>query len=243
MKKIYSLAMAIIVCAFSLNAVAQTTKYVKVTEEPADWTGTYLIVYEDDANNLATVFNGALEELDAVGNYISVGNDYQAINGAQIRTINSSAETDAATFSIVKSEKTENAYNIQSASGYWIGYNSFKDPEAPEADLKSDTEKRYDNTIAMEAGKTNVIITAKVGYELRWNNDKDRFRYHESGKKKAVKLYRKVLVSDNGEIYTGISHTSTDTNRPAAAFTVSGQKATANTHGITIVNGKKIVVR
>lgn len=243
MKKLYAIAFAALsVFAVSTNVFAQTTKFVKIQQEPVDWTGTYLIVYEDDVNNLGVIFNGSLEELDAKNNFITASNDYQKINGEDVRTIESTPETDAATFYVVKSEN-EGYYNICSASGSWIGYNSFKDPAAPDANLKSDPEKRYDNTIAMQEGKTNVIVTAKVGYELRWNPDdgKTRFRYHEAGKKKAIKFYQKVMVDGDGNVVTAVASPKHADYSSSVIYNLSGQKLSTLHRGINIINGKKVV--
>ena len=77
MKQFYHFALTMVMSlSLSITALAQN-KYVKVQSEPADWTGTYLIVYEaDDENNVANVFNGALKEkdLDSKGNVFSVSN-------------------------------------------------------------------------------------------------------------------------------------------------------------------------
>lgn len=196
MKKLYSLIFAAL---FAASASAQDVKYVKVTEEPADWCGEYLIVYEaDDDNNIAYVFNGALDELDAKGNFFEASNPKENVDGVEARTINSAANVDAATFTVTKSTETDGKYYIQSKSGYWIGYNSTTpDPSSGEIEpnLKASNEKQYDNAISLADGSSSVAVTAKNGFELRFNNDsgKQRFRYHASGKKKAIKFYKKTL--------------------------------------------------
>lgn len=235
--------MMAVVC--NLGVVAQTTKYVKVKEAPQDWSGTYLIVYEDDDNNQALVFDGSLEELDAKNNFFATGNGYQTINGEEIRTIDASDKVDSAVFTISKAE-TEGIYYIVSASGCGIGYNKFDTDEQgnpiEEPKMSCKKDKTYDNTIAMQEGKTNVIITSKVGYELRYNSDegKSRFRYHAAGKKKAIKLYRKELVDDAGSIVTGIRKVTTEQN--AGCYNVMGMPVKNATKGqIVITNGKKIV--
>jgi len=246
MKKIYSFAIAICMAVvFNVSAVAQTTKYVKVKAAPEDWSGTYLIVYEDDDNNQALIFDGSLEDLDVQGNYFSASNGYQTINNEEVRTVDSSEKVDAAVFTISKAE-TEGIYYIVSASGCGIGYNSFDTDDdgnpLEEADLKCKQGKKYDNTIAMQEGKTNVIITAKVGYELRYNADsgKTRFRYYAPGKKKAIKLYRKELVDENGSIVTSINKVTNNNN--SAIYNLQGQKITKAQKGINIINGKKVVM-
>lgn len=196
MKKIYSVILAAL---FAASASAQDAKYVKVTEEPADWCGEYLIVYEaDDDNNIAYVFNGGLDDLDSKSNFLEANNAKENIDGVEVRTIVSADNVDGATFTVTKSTATDGKYYIQSKSGYWIGYNSTTpDPESGEIepDLKASNEKQYDNAIALAEGSSSVTVTAKNGFELRFNNDsgKQRFRYHASGKKKSVKFYRKTM--------------------------------------------------
>lgn len=234
----------LLLAVFSASAMAQTTKYVKVTSAPEDWTGTYLIVYEDEANSQALVFNGGLEDLDVVGNFFTISNDYQTINNESVRVIEATEETNAAAFTISPST-TEGCYYIVSSTDCGIGYNSFDVDEETgdpieEPDLKCKKGKRYDNTIAMENGKTNIIVTAKVGYELRYNDDKTRFRYHAPGKKKAIKFYRKELVDENGDTVTGIDKVHT-TENVDAIYNLQGVKLTKAQKGISIIKGKKVV--
>lgn len=245
MRKIYSLGMAMMMAVvFNVSALAQSTKYVKVKDAPEDWSGTYLIVYEDDANNQGIVFDGSLEDLDVVNNFFAVSNDYQKINGEDVRTIDSSEKVDGATFTISKSE-TEGIYNIVSASGCGIGYNKFDTDEQgnniEEADMSCKNGKTYDNTIAMQEGKTNVVITAKVGYELRYNTDegKTRFRYYAPGKKKAIKLYRKTVIEDETTAIKTLTKAET-----SASYTIQGMPVNKAVKGqIMISNGMKKVVK
>ena len=72
-KRLCSLLMALVMAlsllptaVFAAEPAEQT--YVKVTEAPEDWSGTYLIVNED--NNAA--FDGSLTALDAVNDYKTV---------------------------------------------------------------------------------------------------------------------------------------------------------------------------
>lgn len=247
MKKIYSyLLTAMMVFSFSSCANAQSAKFVKVQQEPADWSGTYLIVYEDDTNNQAIVFDGSLDDLDVKNNYIKVANGHQTINGEDVRVIEATDETNAAVFTISKGEG-DGIYYIVSASGCGIGYNKFDtDPETgepiEEPNMSCKQGKTYDNTIHMQEGKTNVIITAKVGYELRYNADegKTRFRYHESGKKKAIKLYRKEMVNEDGTIVS-ISKPEAGKNT-VAVYNVNGQQLPTPQKGLNIINGKKVVM-
>lgn len=230
MKHLYLSAISLMTLLATTTAMAQTYQYVKVTSEPADWCGTYLIVHENDAENNAEVFDGSLTDLDVAGNYFVAACDYKDINGTNVRVIESNTQTDAATWTVTKGEG-DGIYYIQSASGFWIGYNSTTEPIDP--NLKFADDKTYDNTIAMESGKTNVVVTAKNGFELRWNDDKTRFRYHESGKKKSIKFYAK----------TELSTSSIETLNAAPAttrrYTIDGRTATS-AQGLSIEEGRLI---
>lgn len=228
----------------SATAFAQEANYVKVKEAPEDWSGEYLIVREyDDVNNIALVFNGALEDLDKKDNYIQASNPYITYENEEVRAIAGTETVDAATFIITPSAETEGMYYIQSKSGYWIGFNSTEpDPTTGviEPNLKFSNEKQYDNSIALEEGGTNVIITAKNGFELRFNPDSGtlgRFRYHASGKKKSIKLYKKDMVTD------GIEEVSSELKASGVAYDIMGRKVNANSKGLHIVDGKTVFVK
>ena len=90
-------------------------------------------------------------------------------------------------------------YYIQSASGYYIGYDN---SEKGEPNLEYSNEVPLANSIAMEPGKTSIDIVGSVGnYQLRFNADegKERFRYHELGKKKSIKFYQLMEASAGGD--------------------------------------------
>lgn len=239
MKKIYSVILATFLAA---SASAQDAKFVKVTEEPSDWSGEYLIVYEaDDDNNVAYVFNGGLDDLDTKGNFLEASNPKEDIDGVEVRAISSSAKVDGATFTVTKSTATDGKYYIQSKSGYWIGYNSTTpDPESGEIepDLKASNEKQYDNDIALAEGSSSVMVTAKNGFELRFNNDsgKQRFRYHASGKKKAIKFYKKTEAA----AITNVTAEAT----PSVRHDLSGRQVQNLKPGMLYIqNNKKFIAK
>lgn len=162
--------------------------YVKVTVSPTDWSGTYLIVYEDGSLAL----NGGLEAIDAVGNSISV-------NISEF-TIESNDNTDAASFEI---EQIEGGYSIKSRRGLYIG--QISDANG----LKSSDEIVYVNNISLDEECNANIVSG--GTYLRYNSSSDqtRFRYFKSStytKQKSIALYRKTIkillgdVNDDGNI-------------------------------------------
>lgn len=148
--------------------------YTKVTSAPADWSGTYLIVYEDES----MAFNGALtDKLDAVSNYeeITISNSTIAVTTA----------TEAIEFTIAASTE---GYTIQSKSGLYMGQTSNANG------LQSSNTTTYDNTISLNTdGSVNIV---SGGAYLRFNttSGQDRFRYFKSGSytsQKAITLYKK----------------------------------------------------
>lgn len=151
--------------------------FVKITENLNDWSGTYLIVYEE--GNKA--FNGALSTLKTAN-----GTDVNITNSK----INATDETLAATFTI---EAVENGYAIKSASGYYIGR---KSSNTDSNDLLFNKTTKYVNSISMVDGVVNIVSGNTY---LRWNDGSSFFRYYKSGtytSQKPIALYK----LDVGEI-------------------------------------------
>ena len=148
--------------------------YVKVTSALTDWSGDYLIVYQD--GNLA--FNGGLTTLDAVGNTISV-----TINNNN-NNIVSNATTDAAKFTIAA---ISGGYSIKSASGYYVGQTSNANGMA------ANQTTVYTNSISYNNGNMDIV---SGGAYLRYNanSGQTRFRYFKSStytNQKAIQLFKK----------------------------------------------------
>ena len=141
--------------------------YVKVTTAPTDWSGEYLIVYE----NGSKAFNGGLTELDANNNTISV-----TINENGIA---SNATTDAARFTIAP---MSGGYSIQSASGKYIGYSGSSNG------LTASTTA-LQNTISLSNG--SIIIQGTGTSTLQYNSSANRFRYYGSTQQ-PIQLYKKT---------------------------------------------------
>ncbi|MBR1787960.1 MAG: endonuclease [Bacteroidaceae bacterium] len=174
-----------------------TGDYVKVTTAPSDWSGTYLIVYEDGG----VALNGGLTTLDAVSNTISV-----TISN---NTIASTSTTDAASFTIASKS---DGYSIKSASGLYMGQTSDANG------LKSGTTDSYTNAISLSGSDADIV---SGGAYLRYNasSGQTRFRYYKSGSytsQKAIQLYKKSEGSG-----TGGDPTPTGPVDPTVTFTTS----------------------
>lgn len=169
-----------------------TIYYEKVTSAPADWSGTYLIVYEN--GNEAYVFNGE----DAVNGYVSA-----TINSNKILSSNA---IDAVAVTI---QSMTGGYSLKTANGYIYGLagsNALKFDASPKA-----------NTI--EYSNNSVAITS--GRVLRFNSatNQMRFRYYEAEKQKPIQLYR-LVGEDEGE-GNGDGNGSGNGNESAQSKTVS----------------------
>ena len=159
--------------------------YEKVTAAPNDWTGTYLIVYEDGSN--AYVFNG----VDVANGYVSA-----TINDG---VINSSDELNAIAVTI---EAMNGGYAIKTANGYIYGSSGSNK-------LNFNTTIQQLNTIEFETDTVKITSNTSV---LRFNDasNQKRFRYYKSTSytsQKAITLYKLVDSApehawDEGEITT-----------------------------------------
>lgn len=152
--------------------------YEKLTAALDDYSGEYLIVYEDGS----VAFNGGLAILDATSNYISV----TITEGV----IASNATTDAAKFTFAK---VDGGYSILSTSGKYIG----REASSNGLNTNSTYAAGYLNTITYNS------ITGKGECTLKYNDasDQKRFRYFASGQK-AIALYKK---SGSSATYTAYS--------------------------------------
>ena len=154
--------------------------YVKVTSAPSDWSGDYLIVYEN--GNLA--FNGALTA-DAAKNTISV-----TITDGKIT---STANIDKAKFTIAKSGTS---YTIKAASGSYIGQT------ADGNKVLYSTSTQYANSISLnDDGTAHIVASGKPVLRYNATSGQERFRYFKSttySSQKAIHLYKYVEEQSGG---------------------------------------------
>lgn len=160
------------------------TYFVKVTTAPTDWSGEYLIVYEDGSKAM----NGGLTTLDATNNSIDVT--------IQNQRVAATTANKAATFTVAKSGTN---YTLQSKSGRYIGVGS----SGYSGVLSTSTTTTYSNSINLSNGETTISATYSSNwggsstYYLRYYTNGPRFRYYTSttGNYKPVALYKKVKMT------------------------------------------------
>ncbi len=151
-------------------------KYVKVTEAPADWTGTYILVYETSETS-ANVWTGVDKEANHVAATIADG----AIIAEDLVEIKIAAIEGGYSLCVMGGDK----------AGQYIGATSHKN-------TISFTVDALVNTLAMDG--TNVTISCATGAEtavtMRFNDGtssgNNRFRYYKTGQQ-PVQLYKKEI--------------------------------------------------
>ena len=178
-KKSVSLLLVVIM-VFSVFAIVPITAsasddvvFVKVTEEPDDWSGDYLIVYEGDDGDDSVAFNGGAGSLNAAGNLIDV-----TISDGKIA---SDAATAAAKVTIAQ---IDGGYSIKTADDIYIGgqRNANKIITSDVAIL---------NTISYDDdGEVNCAIIVSNDSYLRYNTGWGGFRYYKSVQQEPVQLYK-----------------------------------------------------
>lgn len=149
--------------------VAGAKYYEKVTSAPSDWSGKYLIVYEDGGLAL----DGSLSKIDAANNYKEV-----SVEAGQIE---SNATTDAMAFTIASEGS---GWSLLAPNGKYICQTANKNGLR-----ESDTP--VEHTLSVASDQSTEVVTTESGKVLRFNNAEDqmRFRYYGSGQQ-PVALYK-----------------------------------------------------
>ena len=206
-KKTVSILLSIIM-VFSVFAIVPFTAsatndpvYVKVTDEPEDWSGDYLIVYE----NGSKAFNGG-SDLNSAGNCIDV-----TISGGEI------ASGNAANAAKVTIAKIDGGYSIKTAGGTYIGGQSGTNKIVTDSDAIL-------NTISLDDDDYAQIVsnTAYFRYNTTWGG----FRYYKSVQQQPVCLYKYTEPEEPepepavGTIYDSGEHDASELN--TGDYIVSG---------------------
>ena len=175
------------------SASAAENAFVKVTSEPTDWSGEYLVVYEVN-NEPNKVFNSAA--------YLASGaNTLQAEFGVSDGNIDYDDTTAAAAVTIAKIEDT-GYYSIKTASGKYIGRSN-------DTNGIDESESALNNTIAWDNG--SVKITSAGGAIMRYNTSASQFRYYKTAtytNQQPVQLYKLTVAEPEPELAVGTIYNS-----------------------------------
>ena len=145
---------------------AQDIKYYeKVTSSPADWSGTYLIVYEAtpaywDGSKTPGTSTGQMGTTSGMVN--------TTISDGKIRS-NSTVDK-----SVIIIEKSGTKYSLKAASGSYIGMSTNNNG------LKSSsTSSTYLHTITLESNNTVSILSSDEYTKVAYNKSSSFFRYYK----------------------------------------------------------------
>ncbi len=154
------------------------TQYEKVTSAPSNWSGEYLLVYENSATQ-GYVWDGT----DNASNY-------------KTATIASSAIAEVPTGAVtITAAAVTDGYTLQINGGDNNG--KYLQDNGNNSGLKFNTiENAAKVVITSETGWTKLMFSQR---SIRYN---DRFRYYSSTSQQDVQLYRKNTVVPQSDVYT-----------------------------------------
>ena len=205
--------------------------FKKVTSDPSDWSGYYLIVYE--TNNIA--LDGSLSDLNINKNTIGV--TITTVQGVQ--TISSNATTNASKFTF---SAITGGYSIRSASGNYIGRT------ANSNGFNQHATNAYLNTIAYSSGVTitssaspKLLCWAQGGNDPTW-----KIAYYTSNQN-AIQLYKQEVISTDGyytRVYPSNTTATGDINVGTTGPIVieSGSILDMSTYNLTCTDPTKLVI-
>ena len=157
-------------------------QYLKVEGELKDWTGQYLIVYEDGA----LAYNGAGASGTAAGNLNGAANGVAVTISGKVIAANE--QTDAINFTVTNSEN-EGKFNIRSASGLNIG-------NSTGANVLMNATTKYDITLTYDSEAATTYLQGTGTNVLRYNaatgSTGQRFRFYAKTNQKPIQLYKRV---------------------------------------------------
>ena len=171
MKKILLSLSALLI---SMAGMAET--FVKVTEQPVDWTGEYLVAYELSETQ-ALIWKGT----DAAMNF-----DTLPIQSEMI-TVD---KADIVTISIAALDTVYSMYiNGGTNDGKYVGYTGGKNGMSFGTEALSNTISMEDNVVKIKAG------TAPSTLQFFSQTTNSRFRYYSSNQK-AIQLYKLEQIEE-----------------------------------------------
>jgi len=149
------------------GTISEDKYFVKVTETPTDWSGTYLIVCEDQK----AAFDGSLEKLDVVDNCKKV-----EVAGGKILATD---DLKKITFVINGTNKS-----LKAASGMYVGYTAAKNG-------LNTSDEVIENKFDLDKEGNALISSGTAPSYLKFNKSSDqmRFRYYKTGQT-AIQLYK-----------------------------------------------------
>ena len=199
--------------------------YVKVTSAPTDWSGQYLIVYEE--GSVAMTGSATTATDIKKPSSVVINNDMIEATSA-MDDISVTIETDATC-----------GYTIKTASGYYI-YHTSSTSNGFSVNTSLTTAQKYAVTLGLDADG-NADITAAGAY-LRYNTGNSIFNYYKAATytgQQAIQLYKKVesttptlsisFATANVSLTVDDTYTQTVTTNSTGAVTYSSSNPSVAT--------------
>ena len=199
--------------------------YVKVTSAPTDWSGQYLIVYEE--GSVAMTGSATTATDIKKPSSVVINNDMIEATSA-MDDISVTIETDATC-----------GYTIKTASGYYI-YHTSSTSNGFSVNTSLTTAQKYAVTLGLDADG-NADITAAGAY-LRYNTGNSIFNYYKVATytgQQAIQLYKKVesttptlsisFATADVSLTVGDTYTQTVTTNSTGAVTYSSSNPSVAT--------------
>ena len=191
--------------------------YVKVTTEPRDWTGTYLVVYEN--GNRAYVLDASRSTIDASGNYVVADIEQSEIAAA--------TEVNAASLVIAG---VVDGYTLRTSSGLYLTTEDGKKISAAQDPSSFLLSLSSDGAVIRPVSRSSV--------NLMYNSSWKGFRFYSSGQQ-PIQLYRRTEADGINEIS---SYENTNNHNFQIFYDLAGRRVTNPQKGqMYIVDGKVIV--
>lgn len=161
--------------------------YQEVTESRDDWSGEYLITYKDDTD--IKVF--------AAWDDSRYGQPADGINLNDFITENGIAEKDGDPYKSIIAKVGE-YYSVNVSNVGYIGHDGSKNSLLATDNAPETSDKEYLWTISIKSDIW-LRLANESARRLQWNKSAPRFAAY-TGSQQEITLYRKVAVSESGDI-------------------------------------------
>ena len=212
--------------SFNVTQGESVSSFIKVTSKPSDWSGEYLIVYENGENSI--LFNSSLETIDAKENNLPV----------EIKSGTIEKDKYLGYAFTIKQQKDGFLCSIKSAKGQYISGTSGSNT------LNTSTSEDFNNEISCNNdGTVNIISNTS---HLRYNSaiDNLRFRYFKSDtytKQNAICLYRLETITETNYKFFNMKMNLGAVIEAAKVQALVDAKLSISSYGVAVAQKEKLV--
>ena len=198
--------------------------YVKVTASQSDWSGDYVIAY--DNGSTAIVLSGQAGTNDY--------GDYETIN--QNQTEHSLADADVSSYNIIIEKVGSNDYYTLKQGNYYLYYTSGNN-------LYFSTEigttpNQYYWTITYSGSTMTIENVYSTGRIIRWNSSATRFAcYLNASNQTEISLYKKEVCGPTCPVPANLAVNNITGNSASVSWTGEGESYNLRYRTLTTTEG------